>query len=327
MSIYLGSKKIATVVLCQTTAVPPQEEFIPATESLVYTLSEDKNYYIVGTGFTSIEAIEADTNGGTAGSGFDSTWTGGKLVIPAEYNGKPVLAIAPKAFSNIYDITSVYIFDGLTHIGHRCFQCTSEQGFDITMTSFRLPNTLQNMGGTKGRVMWGRLGLTNFTISEYLELLANSTFGYCSNIATINLRNVKRLENSTFQNCTGLTNVIGNNLINLDLNSFYGCSSLKSIVLPKIQTIGDAVFYNCSALTSVTISSDCVNIGDATFKCGSLLNKTTFTLLGVNPPTITTNTFDTTTIAKIIVPKGYSDAYKTATNWAALAGYIEEAME
>ena len=43
------------------------------------------------------------------------------------------------------------------------------------------------------------------------------------------------------------------------------------------------------------------------------------------PPTISSSTFKTDTLAKIIVPAGCGDTYKAATNWAAFADYIEEA--
>jgi hypothetical protein len=70
-----------------------------ATPELVYTLSSDGTYYIVGTGYTSIEEITANTiTGGTNGSGLDSTWTGTQVFIPSKYNNIPIKAIAPKSF-------------------------------------------------------------------------------------------------------------------------------------------------------------------------------------------------------------------------------------
>lgn len=39
-----------------------ENTILAPTQSLVYTLSSDGSYYIIGTGFTSIEEIEADTS-------------------------------------------------------------------------------------------------------------------------------------------------------------------------------------------------------------------------------------------------------------------------
>ena len=156
------------------------EPELEATPSLVYTLSSDGTYYIVGTGFTSIEAIEADTSGGTNGSGLDSTWAGGQLVIPAEHNGLPVKAIAPKAFNAVKNITEMYIYDGITNIGHTAFQCLEADGFDTTMKACRLPETLTSLGGTTsagaGRVFWGRQGLKVINLPESIVYFPYATF-------------------------------------------------------------------------------------------------------------------------------------------------------
>lgn len=168
-------------------------EDLPATTSLVYTLSSDGTYYIVGTGFTSIEAIDADTSGGTAGSGLDNTWSGGQLVIPAKHNDLPVKAIAPRAFSGVLNITEAYISNGITTIGHRAFQCPSPN-FDTTMTFIKFPKTLLSIGGFypngAGRILWGRQGLENVVvnfgeITQPLQL--NSSFAYAkANEITLN---------------------------------------------------------------------------------------------------------------------------------------------
>lgn len=165
---HIGSFNNFAFYPVSTKGEEEEEPDYPATTSLVYTLSNDGTYYIVGTGFTSIEAIEADTSGGTAGSGLDNTWTGGQLVIPSEHNGLPVKAIAPKAFNAVKNITEMYIYDGVTNIGHRAFQCLEASGFDTTMKTCRLPETLISLGGTTsssgGRVFWGRKGLGNSSL-------------------------------------------------------------------------------------------------------------------------------------------------------------------
>ncbi len=293
------------------------------TPSLVYTLSSNGEYYIVGTGFTSIEAIEADSNGGMLGSGLDSTWNGGRLVIPSAYNGKPVLAIAPKAFAGVYNITQVYIYDGITHIGHRCFQCPNDI-FDTAMISCRLPNTLTYMGGTGGRIFWGRQGLTFVAIPSPIKILQSSTFAHCNAITAVNIYDVKEIAGSCFQGCNALATLNADSIVTVGDTAFYNCTSLKEIALPQVETICNNVFYNTNSLTKVTIGPKCKSIDTSGLKCGSTTNKCTYKFEGTVPPTIQSNTFDTTMLDKIIVPSGCASVYKAATNWASLSSYIRE---
>lgn len=296
------------------------------TPSLVYTLSSDGSYYIVGTGFTSTEAIETDIGGGVEGSGLDSTWTGGKLVIPAKYNGKPVLAIAPRAFAGFYNITQVYIYDGITHIGHRGLQCPNKP-WDNAMTSCRLPNTLVHIGGEDGRVFYGRQGLISMAIPPNIGELPRAVFAYCNSLAAAYTYNVKKLVRSCFQDCSSLTTLNTDNLEEIGDVSFYNCTDLTELNLPKIETIGNNVFYNTSSLAKVTIGPNCRSIDTSGLHCGSTVDKCTFYFEGTTPPTIQSKTFDVDKLNKIVVPKGCGNSYKTATNWSSFASYIEEAAE
>lgn len=213
------------------------EEDLTPTASLVYTLSSNGAYYIVGTGFTSIEAIEADTSGGTAGSGLDSTWSGGQLVIPAEYNGKPVKAIAPKSFNAVKNITEAYISDGITCIGHRAFQCSEADGFDTTMVACRLPETLTSLGGTTtssaGRVLWGRKGLEAVNLPSEITILPTSTFAYCGIKNIILPDNINELSNHIFQYCENLESVDLGNVEKCQNQIFSNCTNLKTVNINK----------------------------------------------------------------------------------------------
>jgi hypothetical protein len=299
------------------------------TPNLVYTLSSDGTYYIVGTGFTSIEAIEADASGGTAGSGLDENWRGGRVVIPRLHNGKPVLAIAPRAFLGILNITSVYIFDGLTHIGHRCFQVTGTYGYDVAMNSIRFPNTLKKLGCGNGRVLWGRQGLFSVTLPSNVAELENSTFAYCTGLDCLNAPMVTYAANSPMQNSPNITKVYLPQLEEALSNLCRDCKALTSIHLPKIKTLGSSAFSGCEALQTIRLGADIESIEAYAFACGSTNTKTTIIIEATTPPALNAGAFNTstylTTIAKIVVPKGCGNAYKTATNWTLVASIIEEA--
>lgn len=313
-------------IIAELEAIINEFPDLEGTPNLVYTLSSDGTYYIVGTGFTSIEAIETDIGGGTEKSGLDSTWQGGRVVIPATYNGKPVLAVAPRAFSAYYNITQVYICDGITHLGHRCFNCPNSP-WDTAMTSCRLPNTLVYVGGEDGRIFYGRQGLTSMAIPEGVGDLTRAIFAYCNSLTAVYTYNVKKLVRSCFQDCSSLTKLNTDNIEVVGDVTFYNCKGLTELNLPKVETIGNNVFYNTENLTKVTIGANCRSIDASGLKCGSSANKCTFTFLGTTPPTIAASTFTASNINKIIVPKGCGQAYKTATNWTTLASLVEEAVE
>jgi hypothetical protein len=216
-------------------------EVLPApTPNLVYTLSSDGTYYIVGTGFTSINSINQDSSGGNAGSGLDNNWTGGDLVIPNTYNNKPVLAIAPKAFSDVTNIDSVYVYEGITTIGHSAFYASSNE---TRLKTIQLPNSVINFTPNTGRLLYGRAGLENAIIkcagpngnfrSTFYNCLALKTidfssfvdtnitnmawmFGNCKNLVKLDIRkfdinNTVRTSSKTFQNV--FNNVPNNCLI------------------------------------------------------------------------------------------------------------------
>lgn len=299
------------------------------TPNLVYTLSSDGTYYIIGTGFTSIEAIKADTSGGNAGSGLDENWRGGRLVIPRLYNGKPILAIAPKAFLNVMNITSVYIFDGLTHIGHRAFQCTDTSGYDVTMTSIRLPNTLKEAGCGQGRILWGRQGLRTLTLPNSVAFIENSIAGYCTGLDCFSAPMSTSTDNSPMQNSPNITKIYLPKLEQTLANLCRDCTALTSAHLPKIKVLGSSAFSGCTSLETIRLGAALEDIGHFAFNCGSSSKKTTIIIEATTPPTLDANAFNTstymTTIAKIIVPKGCGNAYKNATNWTLVASWIEEA--
>lgn len=299
------------------------------TPNLVYTLSADGAYYIVGTGFTSIEAIEADESGGNTGSGLDENWRGGRVVIPRLHNDKPVLAIAPRAFLDILNITSVYMFDGLTHIGHRCFQVTGNSGYDVAMNAIRFPNTLKKLGCGNGRVLWGRQGLTSITLPNNVIELENSIFAYCTGLDCLSAPTVTYAENSPMQNSPNITKVYLPRLEETVSNLCRGCTSLTSIHLPKIKILGSSAFSGCTALQTIRLGADIESIGAYSFNCGSSSTKTTIIIEATTPPALNSGAFNTstylTTIAKIVVPKGCGETYKTATNWTLVASIIEEA--
>jgi hypothetical protein len=198
-------------------------------------------------------------------------------------------------------------------------------------------------------------------LAEEIKNLPSGSTDFTERVIERTLRTItaKDLEGITsigryaFANCTLLTSVtIPDSVTDIRNYAFYGCSSLTSVTLPdSITSIADYTFANCKALisikipdsvtsiggnafsfceklTSIEIPDNVTSIGSSAFNYCNKLN--TVIMKPIKPPTITVSTYGSTfptNVATFIVPKGYGDVYKSATNWSTLASKIVEAEE
>ena len=220
---------------------------VPVTSSLVFTLSQDGTFYIVGTGYTSIVDIRSDTNGqyGTNGSGLDNTWQGGALVIPSEYEGLPVKAIACRAFYGVNNITSVSIPPSIGVIGTIAFATSSQIGADTTMTSFVFEKDSSNQTA--------------------IYYIGNNAFQLRQGLTQIEIpESVLQIGNSAFINCTGLTSLtIPSSVSDIGYSFAYGCTGLTRVNIYSTYTSKKVTsksssycwFWNCSSSCVIHIPS------------------------------------------------------------------------
>lgn len=172
------------------------------------------------------------------------------------------------------------------------------------------------------------VNLTSVIIPDTVTSLGNNAFTSCVKLTSIIIPNsVLEMGSNMFQYCSALTTaVIGNGIQTLSSSAFQSCSSLTSVIIGnRIQTIGSNVFTSCRKLTSLTIPSSVTRIEGGALQIGNSNNKGTITFLRTTPPSISPSAFNASYLNKIIVPAGCGEAYRTATNWANFAEYIEEA--
>lgn len=171
------------------------------TLDLVYTLSDDETYYIVGA-CTSLDKIELISNTSASAHGVVegnaildlSTWESKDIVIPSTYNGLPVLGIAPLAFKGV-KFTSIYIADCVTHLGSFAFHGTSSTSSieDISTNFIHLPKNLEFVGPNLFRDRMA-LSLIEYTGFNALRGSCNSMFCGCNSLEELPKLNTKLIK-------------------------------------------------------------------------------------------------------------------------------------
>ena len=174
-------------------------------------------------------------------------------------------------------------------------------------------------------------GATSYTIPDSVTEIGSSAFYNCSSLTNITIPDsVMSIGNSAFSQCTSLTNItIPNSVTTIGGWAFSYCSSLTNITIPdSVTEIEFAAFYSCLSLTNITIGNSVTTIGYYAFVgCTSLTN---IYCTSTIPPTATLDSgvwdaFKSIgTSAKIYVPIGSGNAYKTASYWSEYASIIEE---
>ncbi len=181
---------------------------------LTFTLSNDRNYYSV--------------------KGSNSAKNAVSIVIPSEYNGKPVNAIDTQAFKDCNKLVSIVIPESITNIKYYAFNnCTN-------LTNVKYTGTIAD---------WCKIdGLDNIMFtSRTLSLNGNEL-----SEELVIPKDVTTIKTSAFMNCTEIISVKfeeSSTCVNISDNVFKGCNNLTSIIIPDTLTsIGANAFINCSKL-------------------------------------------------------------------------------
>lgn len=162
-------------------------------------------------------------------------------------------------------------------------------------------------------------------LSRMAELASKSITA----VTADDLAGVTEIGNYAFSYCMQLTDFsFAESITTIGVSAFAYCYALKRITIPDhISTIKTYAFSKCTALTDITIGKGVTSIESFAFNLVGKSKSATYRILNPTPPVIEADVFHADSIAKIIVPKGCSGAYKAAANWSALASYIEEAQD
>ncbi len=196
-----------------------------------------------------------------------------EIVIPSEYEGKPVTAVKAQGFAlnRAEGLERIVIPEGVTSIGENAFYNLN------TLEGAVLPDSLIEMG------MYAFAGCTTLQDIEFgsgLSVIPVGAFGGCA-IASLTLPET---------------------VTDIYYDAFRGCRKLTSVTLPNSVTyLGSSVFAECEALTEVTLPKGLASIENATFRaCGSLAKIE----IPAGVKSIGSSAFDGCALKEIVLPEG-----------------------
>lgn len=254
------------------------EESAKTTGEFVYELEtgtrenadgedEEYEYYkITGYTITSEDALKM------AEGDFSTVASKRDIVIPNEYEGKPVEEIASMAFADQIILKSVKFNEDtkIKTIGlgafSGCINLKSIENLPFIGKSADAVGEERVMGHLFGTASSNSAN-TVVTAKVYDEKEeADVTFNVPTSLTTITTTSAIVPE-CAFYGFTMLQNVSVPNATEIGASAFADCSAIVNIVLPKVEYIYDGAFSNCAALQTIDLTDNTTlsYIGDMAF--------------------------------------------------------------
>ena len=212
------------------------------------------------------------------------------IVIPSELSGKPVTAIADKAFEGYKNIVNIYIPKTIKAIGEDAFQNATSNLIRFICYE-GTENEWANIAIQKGNeelnprefddVAWFRLYECNLSGDMVYQASDDAAtlvryFGSDSKVdipAELGGKPVTEIGEWAFAYYSSLTEVtIPEGVTSIRAFAFRSCSSLTKAIIPEgVTSIGESAFQSCGSLTEVTIPKSVTSIEYFAFcDCGAL---------------------------------------------------------
>ena len=211
---------------------------------------------------------------------------GDTVVVPSEYQGKPVISVAPKGLQPwqldqevkiLVLPESVTEVDALTFAGCQYLQYALMPGvIRIGAEAFAECTSLISIDAQLVQTVekYAFRGCTSLFAIElnHCDEIGEFAFMDCTSLVLAQSTGVLKLGGAAFKGCISLREVNFDNLISLGSSTFQNCVSLERIDLSAtLEGIGTSAFEGCTALTSIILPKNITSLGSNIFKgCTSL---------------------------------------------------------
>ena len=182
-----------------------------------------------------------------------------EITIPAQYEGRDVVAIETRAFYKNNKLKKVTIPDTVTELGSSVFKKCKN------LETVKLSKNISVMGG---ECFKDCESLTDITLPDSLTELRGETFMGCSSLKSVVLpQYITEIKGNTFENCSSLEEIeIPSGVTRIAAHAFYGCSSLSYVFVPDTVTeIGSSAFRLCKSLKVIMLPPG-VSVKERAFK-------------------------------------------------------------
>ena len=251
----------------------------------------------------------------------------GEINIPAtitvEGTTYRVVGVKECAFMNNTTLTKVTLPAGISSIGKMAFKnCLNLKSVNIPEGVDEIPDYC----------FQGDTTLTTVVMPQHLNRIGTNAFMKCTKIEAMHIpEGVGEIPNYCFQDCKALRVIqLPDGVTALADSAFLNCSALKYVGMPeKLESLGVGTFAGCRSLIEVTLPESVKTIGENCFssidsKTGdSNWNKLTLNVMSTVPPTLTGSITNARTRKRLVIPRGYLEAYEANPYWAEFDEILE----
>lgn len=182
------------------------------------------------------------------------TCTDEVIVIPGEYEGNPVVTIAPEAFYKDETLKKIYLPDTLTSLGSKAvFACPNleynEQDGICYLGSEENPFLLLSMVRDKE--------ITELNVPEQTRIIRNGALNELGKLEKITLPEGLQ-DTSSLVGCVSLRELVLPASAGT-LRDVAGCTSLERVVCMGMPYFDEDVFWGCTSLKEITFHDQGLN--------------------------------------------------------------------
>ena len=266
---------LAVLVSCQKDGAPSfdfQTESETETETQNFSASDEE------IDFSSMLEFELSEDGKSYIISSGQNCTAENVIIPAEYNGKPITEIGNDAFANM-PIKSVVFPDSIKVIGEWSFcgdneleSITIGQGVTIIgSTAFSECYSLKNVVIPDNVQMIGECAfsccfeLESVAIGSGIKVISKEAFGSTRLKSIVIPSTVETIDKNAFAYCEQLEEVvIGDGIKRIEQRAFADCKKLKKVILPNTLEYMEARTFEDSPVIECNIYMGMKYLGSAT---------------------------------------------------------------